>query len=123
MRAIQLQAQWGETQIFLLGTVEQGMKDKSKPIPREEDDHDDTRVDAWDDMSGEQLNGKAVVGARKEEIKYYHQMDAFEVVPTQVALDRAGNNPIGVRWLDVNERDESRPGLASLKWKAACFTS
>ena len=68
---------------------------------------------AWDDLSGGQLDGKAVVEAREEEIKYYHPMEAFEVVPTQVAVDRTGNNPIGVRWLGVNNGDESRPIIRS----------
>ena len=113
LSAIKLQAQWGDTQSFLSGTVEHGDKVGGKPIPTDEDDLNGAMLEAWDDLGGEQMDGKAGVEARQEEITYYHRMEAFDVVPKQAAIDRTGKKPIGVRWLVVNNGDKSRPIIRS----------
>lgn len=110
LRAIQLQAQWDEKSLCLFGTVMEGqVPNKSKPTPREEEDDESLTAEAWDDISGETLDSKAVSDSRREEINYYHQMDAFEVVPRHAAIERSGKNPVGGRWIGISKGDKARP--------------
>ena len=64
---------------------------------------------AWDDISGQQLEPKLMVAARKEEIKYFREMGVYDKVDVSEAWTETGNAPIAVRWVDINKGDSQTP--------------
>ena len=54
---------------------------------------------AWDDISGQQLETKLMVAARKEEIKYFQEMGVYDKVDVSEAWTETGKAPIAVRWV------------------------
>lgn len=76
--------------------------------PPEEEDELVWR-EAWDDLIGEVLDAKEVATARADEVRYYRDMEAFELVPVEQAWKRTGRAPIGVRWIDVGKGDREKP--------------
>ena len=67
----------------------------------EEDDSPDLEV-AWDDVSGAELDPKAVRKARVEEIEYVRKMNLYTKVPIKQCYSRTGTGPISTRWIDIN---------------------
>eukprot|EP00973_Karenia_brevis_P061133 8501270-Karenia_brevis.AAC.1 len=49
-------------------------KDTERAVPPEEEDLEDYEGEAWDDISGEELDPKRVREARKLEMEYYDKM-------------------------------------------------
>ena len=77
---------------------------------------DEVKIDgmyATDDVSGEALSPAMVVAARKEEIKYFHDMKVYKKVPRAKCFEATGKAPISVRWIDVNKGDTSAPNYRS----------
>ena len=67
----------------------------------------------WDDMPGEELDGKLVREARREEIQVVRQMGVWEKVPRTQCLAETGKSPIGTLSVDVDKGDEQNPKLRS----------
>ena len=88
-------------------------KELSKKYKTVEEDNDVALEIAWDDVSGAALNPKEVGRARMEEIKFVRDRDLYEKVPKSECYNRAGRAPISVRWIDINNRDESNPNYRS----------
>jgi len=68
---------------------------------------------AWDDVSGQQLDAKLMVAARKEEIKYFREMGVYEKVDVSESWKETGKAPIAVRWVDINKGDSKSPKYRS----------
>ena len=60
--------------------------------------------DFWDDAKGGKLEPERVKEARKEELRFVHKRNVYEVVPWERALERTGRPPIKTRWVDTNKR-------------------
>ena len=68
------------------------LKEKYQIVEENQDDLDE---EAWDDVSGAQLDPKEVKRARREEIEYVHKFRVYDQVPRAEA-QRAGLKPIRV---------------------------
>ena len=73
-------------------------------------EHTDWRV-FIDDKSGETLNAKMVVAARRKEAETMRQMKVFEKVDRSTAMEAVarGAKLIDVRWLDTNRAGPGQP--------------
>ena len=69
--------------------------------------------EAWDDVSGAQLDPKEVRRSRMEEIDYIHKMNVYTKVPISQCYQRTNKGPISVRWIDINKGDVERPNYRS----------
>ena len=78
----------------------------------EEDDQEEIE-EAWDDVSGVQLDPKAVREARIEEVECIHTMDLYTKVPIAECRNKTGKAPISVRWIDINKGDAENPNYRS----------
>ena len=68
---------------------------------------------AYDDVSGQELDPKLMMAARKEEIQYFRQMGVYEKVSIQECWKETGKAPIPVRWADINKGDTAKPNYRS----------
>ena len=123
-RGLELQLQADREGQFLLASVEPIMMTKSgdllnaanelmKKYKIVEEDLDDQREEAWDDVSGAQLDANEVRRARMEEIEYIHKMQLYTKVPVAECYQRTNKSPISVRWVDTNKGDTERPNYRS----------
>ena len=64
-------------------------------------------------MSGEPLDPAEVRKARKEEIRYFKEMNVYKKVPLAECWAKTGRAPIGVRWVDVNKGDSKNKNYRS----------
>jgi hypothetical protein len=46
--------------------------------------------------------------AREEEMKEFRKLEVYVKVPVKECMERTGRKAIGVKWVDVNNRDERR---------------
>ena len=58
-----------------------------------EEDNQEELEEAWDDVSGAQLDPKAVKAARVEEVEYIHKMQLYTKVPMAECRRQTGKNP------------------------------
>ena len=68
---------------------------------------------AYDDISGQELEPKLMIKARKEEIEYFRKMGVYEKVSLKECYDCTGKAPIAVRWVDINKGDSANPNYRS----------
>ena len=68
---------------------------------------------AWDDISGQQLEPKLMVAARKEEIKYLREMGVYDKVDVSEAWTETGKASIAMRWVDISKGDTQLPNYRS----------
>lgn len=68
---------------------------------------------AWDDVSGAELDPEKVKKARAEEIEYTHKMQLYEEVPVRDCYNKTGRGPITVCWIDINKVDNQSPNYRS----------
>ena len=61
--------------------------------------------EAWDDVSGAQLNTAKVKAARAEEVKVIHDFNVYDKVPVAECWSETGKPPIDTRWIDINKGD------------------
>ena len=66
-----------------------------------------------DDTSGQKLDTKKVIEARKEEMNKYLQHNAYGKVPIEEAWRVSGEGPIGSRGIDSNKGDDDNPEYRS----------
>ena len=64
---------------------------------------------AWVDVSGQKLDAKLMVAARRDEIKYFREMGVYEKVDIAESWKETGKAPIAVRWVDINKGDSKSP--------------
>ena len=78
-----------------------------------DNDNDDYLWIATDDVSGEELVSELVMDARKEEMQYFKDMKVMEYAPVTECFTATGRAPIGVRWIDTNKGDRTKPNYRS----------
>ena len=107
---------------FLIANINANGQDDSKQMAMEKEnlkkrykivevDNDEELEMAWDDVSGAELDTKAVKQARIEEIEYVRKMSLYTKVPIKECYERTGKAPITVRWIDINKGDRKKPQL------------
>jgi len=67
---------------------------------------------AWDDITGETLEMKEVMKARKQEMTYVREKRVWTKIPRALAI-RNGWKIIQTRWLDINKGDHENPNYRS----------
>ena len=67
---------------------------------------------AWDDITGEELDSKEVTKARLKEMQYIDEKKVWKVIPRSEAL-KHGWKIIDTRWIDINKGDKQRPNYRS----------
>ena len=70
-------------------------------------------TEAWDDITGKELDPDGVRKAREEEIREYNHHGVYRKVPITQCWERTGKAPIPVRWIDINKGDEVNPEYRS----------
>ena len=68
---------------------------------------------AWDDVTGAELNPSMVKEARREEVEYIRKMGLYTKVPVSECWRNTGGKPIQVRWIDINKGDIKHPNYRS----------
>ena len=58
---------------------------------------------AWDDVTGEELNGAMVKAARKEEIELMKKRPIWGLAPIEECWETTNKAPVSVRWVDTNK--------------------
>jgi hypothetical protein len=84
-------------------------------IDKQEKEHEEEGVleeQAWDDLTGEELDATAVQAARQKEIGYIGDKKVWRKVRKQEAVSR-GWKIIKTRWIDVNKGDWENPEIRS----------
>ena len=66
-----------------------------------------------DEVSGEVLDAEGVKEARREEIKELRKHDVYRKVPIEECWASTGQDPIKVKWVDVNKGDKVHPEYRS----------
>jgi len=70
-------------------------------------------TEAWDDITGKELDPTGVRKAREEEINEYKQHGVYEKGPIEQCWERTDKAPIPVRWIDINKGDKLNPEYRS----------
>ena len=81
-------------------------------MPQEEKDHEEATAQAWDDVSGKELDAKEVQRARLKEMAYVQGKKVWDKIDRQEAL-RNGWPVVATRWIDINKGDEQQPNYRS----------
>ena len=74
----------------------------------DEHEGEDFIGEAWDDITGEVLDGKEVRKARMKEIGYIHQKGVWKTIPREQA-EEEGIQILKTRWIDTNKGDAKLP--------------
>ena len=67
---------------------------------------------AWDDVSSATLNAEMVKDARATEMKFFHEMRVYDVVPRE-HQKKTGGPIIKTMWIYVNKGDIGKPNYRS----------
>ena len=92
--------------------IDEANQIKGKYRTVEEDQTEELEI-AWDDVSGAELDPKAVRQARMEEIEYVRKMSLYTKVPTKEWYNKTSKAPIIVRWIDINKDGSINPNYKS----------
>ena len=111
--ATKLQRRWDQDGMYMLASL--GDKDVGRTsrgahaTPAEEEDGiTENLMEAWDDVTGRDLDPRRVKEARDEEMAYYKKMGTYEKVTWEEMRKITDKKPIKVRWVDINKGDEAR---------------
>ena len=58
-------------------------------------------------------HGRSEEGARAAEMDHYRKMGVYVKVPISECVAKTGEQPIGVRWVDIGKGDRNRPDYRS----------
>ena len=92
-----------------IGRIEQ---DDVTLYPTACENSDAALLQAWDDVTGKDLDPARVVEARNEEVAYIHKSNLYTKVPRAKAK-ALGAKVISVRWIDINKGDTDCPNYRS----------
>ena len=70
------------------------------------------QYEAFNDVTGAELDPKRVADARRLEVEYIRNMGVYSRAP-RVQAHRSGKKVIPVRWIDVNKGDKANPDYRS----------
>ena len=85
-----------------------------------DDENQQMTGEAYDDVTGEELDYEGVIAARAEEVEEVHKHQVFKYAPIQERWDVTGKAPKKIRWLDINKGDKLHPEYRS-RWVAKDF--
>ena len=88
------------------------MKTIAKLEAPEEEDYTTCIQQAWDDVTGQELDPREVIRARLTEIDHVEKKEVWVKIPRWRAT-QAGWKVIGTRWIDINKGDSAKPDLSS----------
>ena len=80
--------------------------------PTTEEDNEAALMEAWDDVSGKELDPDKVTAARQEEVAYIHKTRLYTKVPRDKAK-KLGAKIITVRWIDISKGDNEHENYRS----------
>ena len=116
-RGIKRQIELDKTRQFIIATLEApDSRKEEKAInamlnnrdagnePAVCEDQEAELQQAWDDVSGKDLDPKMVRDARAEEMQHIKKTNLYTKVPRSKAL-KIGQKIVGVRWIDINKGD------------------
>jgi hypothetical protein len=66
-----------------------------------------------DDLTGQVLQDSLVKEARAKELAFFHSKNVWLKVPMRNGRTTGGQQPISVRWVDVNKGDDMNPNYRS----------
>ena len=69
--------------------------------------------DAYDDITGEELDPAVVADARNEELGEMIKRRVWDEVPWEEAIQHTGHPPISTRWIDINKSTPEDPVIRS----------
>ena len=84
----------------------------NEQIEAHDAEHEDTNMQAWDDLTGEILNPKDVTNARLLELDYARAKNVWTKMPRQQAHNE-GLKVIKTRWIDINKGDDANKNIRS----------
>eukprot|EP00971_Amphidinium_carterae_P000222 4733-Amphidinium_carterae.2 len=110
-----------EEKAILMAIVDdKSNKEKSAPLAGDYVDEPDPWLawpelytEVYDNITGRELPAELVVEACREEMRFLHDLDAYEVVPIEQSYTAMGRAPLPVGWVDVNKGDEKHPKIRS----------
>ena len=100
----------------MLNTVPEDLKAGDPAADLHEDDPFDDpshKMEAFDDVSGAELDPILVRLARQEEMEYFRERKVYEKVDAEECWNVTGKGPISVRWIDINKGDAANPKYRS----------
>ena len=80
-------------------------------MAHEEDQEEEVRQ-AWDDVSGKELDGRQVKKARMKELGYVHEQ-AVWIKMSRAEAQRRGIPIVKTRWIDIDKGDDDNPNYRS----------
>ena len=83
----------------------------AQSVPEGKSSEDD--CEAFDDVKGGNLPVALVRTARQEEMQFVRDREIFEYRPTAECVQKTGRPPVGVKWIDTNNGDDTHPLVRS----------
>ena len=98
---VKLQQKWDELGRYLIANLDtdqpqEAQRDVEMTVPPEED-FTKVLIEAWDDISGKQLDPRRVSEARRLEMEYYKRRGVFVQVPVKECYEATGKSPLKTR--------------------------
>ena len=87
-------------------------KEHKKKTAEHEEDNQEELLQAWDDVSGKELDGREVKKARMKEVGFVNKKNVWQKMSRKEAL-RKGYKIIQTRWIDIDKGDEDNPNYRS----------
>ena len=75
----------------MLARIDQEDGNAEVVVPPEENEDDMQLAEAWDDVSGKELDPQKVMIARREEMEYYKKMGVYDKVPIEECIRGQGS--------------------------------
>ena len=116
---IRLQQAWEHRGEKLIAQIEEDADRDSMAVPPEEKEDETWCAEAWDDVSGKELDPAKVLMARREEMEYYKKMDVYEKVPLEECYQMTGKTPLKARWIDIDKGTRYRSRWVAKQFKGS----
>ena len=125
VEGIRLQMKWDNDSKFLIANFKPELnnldaKDMERRVPPEEEDSDEYKalwLQAWDDITGQELDTGKVIEARRLEVEYYEKMKVLSRVHRDVCWQKTGRPPLKARWIDHDKGDRYRSRWVAKQFK------
>lgn len=93
--------------LFIIGNVEESKISSLEEAQRRDQElrqHVEWEL-AWDGGTGKASKPEPIRQARPEEIEYCRKLKVYIEVAIQECIRAIGQQPIGVRWVDISKQD------------------
>eukprot|EP00971_Amphidinium_carterae_P142601 2825029-Amphidinium_carterae.1 len=71
--------------------------------------YDEAYEHIFDEITGRRLDPKLVAAARKEEMEFLRQLQAYSYDSTEVCWEKTGRRPVPVKWVNVDKGEPDCP--------------